>query len=193
MRLPPACPALFLAALLAAAPARPAAAEPRPAATGPYAEASLGATNFIGTGSQHSRLGPAFALRGGIDLFSWVSLGGRLEMETHQADVPPPPQGEYFQLYLGAADARLGFHIGRVALFADGSLGLAYMSTNILAQVDLLDPGERWSPFLSAGGGLEYQLQNRHYAFGIAGNWMVLSSFAGMQSVGGRGYLRYTY
>ena len=189
MRLRPVCPAL----LLLAASARPAAAEPRPAATGPYAEASLGANNFIGAGSQHSRLGPAFALRGGIDVFSWVSIGARLEMESHQADVPPPPEGEYFQLYLGAADARLGFRVGRVALFADGSLGLAYMSTNILAQVDLLDPGERWSPFVSAGGGLEYQLQNRHYAFGLAGQWMVLSSFAGLQAVGARAYLRYTY
>lgn len=184
---------LLATAVTAAAWASPAAAEPRAAATGPYAEASLGATSFIGAGSQHSRLGPAFALRGGIDVFSWVSLGARLEIENHQADVPPPPVGEYFQLYLGAADARLGFRVGSVALFADGSLGMAHMSTNILAQVALLDPGERWSPFLSAGGGLEYQLQNRHYAFGVAGQWMVLSSFAGMQAVGGRTYLRYTY
>jgi hypothetical protein len=183
------CPAL----LLLAATTAPAAADPRAAATGPYAEASLGATGFIGTGSQHSRVGPAFALRGGIDLFSWFSIGARLELENHQADVPPPPEGEYFQLYLGAADARLGFRVGRVAMFADGSFGLAWMSTNILSQVDLVGPGETWSPMLSAGGGVEYQLQNRHYAFGMAGQWMVLSSFSGMQAVGGRAYLRYTY
>ena len=183
-------PALLVLGL---ALAHRAAAEPRSAATGPYAEASMGATGFIGAGSQHSRLGPAFALRAGIDLFSWASLGARLELQNHQADVPPPPRGEYFQLYSGAADARLGFRVGRVALFAEGSLGLAFISTNILAQVDILDPGERWSPLASAGGGLEYQLQNRHYAFGLAGQWMVLSSFAGMQAVGGRAYLRYTY
>src|SRR5687768_18271271 len=56
-----------------------------------------------------------------------------------------------------------------ISMFADGSLGLAWMSTNILSQVDLIGPGETWSPMLSAGGGLEYQLQNRHYAFGMAG------------------------
>ena len=185
------CPAL--AAALACAHARPAAAEPRASATGPYAEAGLGAAGFIGAGGRHSRPGPAFALRGGVDLFSWFSLGARLELQSHQADVPPPPEGEYFQLQLAAADARLGFPVGRFALFADGGLGFAHMSTNILAKVDLLDPSESWSPLLSAGGGLEYQLQNRHYALGLAGQWMVLSSFSGMQSVGGRAYLRYTY
>jgi hypothetical protein len=183
---------LLALALLVALPSV-AAAEPRASATGPYAEASMGATRFVGSGSQYARLGPAFALRGGIDLFSWFSLGGRLELESHEADVPPPPEGEYFQLYLAAADARLGFKIRRVALFADGSLGLAFMSTNVLSKVALVEPGETWSPFLSAGGGVEYQLQNRHYAFGVAGQWMVMSGFDGMQSVGGRGYLRYTY
>ena len=191
-RAPAGAPAL--AALIAAlAIAGTAAAEPRASATGPYAEGSLGATGFIGSGSKYSRPGPAFALRGGIDLFSWLSIGGRLELESHQADVPPPPEGEYYQLYLGAAEARLGFKVGRIALFADGGLGLAFMSTNVLAKVALVDPGESWSPLLAAGGGLEYQLQNRHYAFGLAGQWMVMSSFAGMQAVGGRAYLRYTY
>jgi hypothetical protein len=184
--------AALAAALLAALPSL-GAAQPRAAATGPYAEASLGATSFLGAGRRYSRPGPAFALRAGLDLFSWFSVGGRLELESHEADVPPPPEGEYFQLHLGAADARLGFQVRRVALFADGSLGLAHMSTNVLAKVRLIEPGESWSPFLSAGGGIEYQLQNRHYAFGLAGQWMVLSSFAGMQSVGGRAYLRYTY
>jgi hypothetical protein len=187
-------PLLRAAALaIVFAASAPAAAQPRAASTGPYAEASLGATSFIGSGSQYSRLGPAFALRAGLDLFAWFSVGGRLEIENHQADVPPPPEGEYFQLVLAAADARLGFQVRRVALFADGGLGLGHMSTNVLAKVRLLDPGESWSPFLAAGGGIEYQLQNRHYAFGLAGQWMVLSSFAGMQSVGGRAYLRYTY
>jgi hypothetical protein len=185
-------PALLVAIAIAGAPGR-ATAEPRVAATGPYAEVGLGATGVIGSASRHSRIGPAFALRGGIDLFSWASIGARLELESHQADVPPPPEGEYFQLYLAATDARLGFSVGRVALFAEGSLGMAVISTNVLAKVNLVEPGETWSPLLSGGGGLEYQLQNRHYAFGLAGQWMVLPSFARMQAVGGRAYLRYTY
>ena len=194
--MPPRPHALLLAALLAAAAlvdAPAAGAEPRPASVGPYAEASAGATGFIGAGSQYSRPGPAFALRAGLDLFSWLSLGGRLELETHKANVPPPPVGEYVQLYAAAADARVTVPLGRLALFADGGLGLAMMSSNVLAKVDVLEPGERFSPVVSAGGGLELQLQNRHYAAGLAGHWSLLPGFDAMQAVGGRLYLRYTY
>lgn len=190
------CPALLAVVLalgLAAAVADPAAADPRAASTGPYAEGSLGAAAFLGDGGQYSRPGPAFGLRAGLDLFSWLSLGGRFELQNHQADVPPPPEGEYFQLYTGAAEARLGVRFGSFALFADGGLGLARLSTNVLAKVDLVEPGERWSPLLSVGGGLEYQLQNRHYAFGLGGQYTILSAFESMQSVGARAYLRYTY
>ncbi len=185
--------AAFLALGLAAATAGPAVAEPRAASTGPYAEGSVGAAAFLGDGGQYSRPGPAFGLRAGLDLFSWLSLGGRLELQNHEADVPPPPEGEYFQLYTGAAEARLGVRFARFALFADGALGLARLSTNVLAKVDLIEPGERWSPLLSVGGGLEYQLQNRHYGLGLAGQYTILSAFESMQSVGARAYLRYTY
>jgi hypothetical protein len=180
------------AAILLAALASPAAAE-RLTATGPFTEASLGATGMIGPHSHSSRVGPAFALRGGLDLFSWLSVGARLELESHQADVPPPPEGEYYQLYGGAAEARITVPAGRFALFADGGVGLAMVSTNVLAKVGVLDPGERWTPLLSAGGGLEYRLANRHYAAGLAGDWSLLPAFAAMERVGGRAYLRYTY
>ncbi|HLU68291.1 MAG TPA: hypothetical protein VKZ63_18535 [Kofleriaceae bacterium] len=192
----PRCPAplALLAALIAAgAAAPPAAADSRPASRGPYAEASLGATGMIGPGRTYARLGPAFALRAGVDLFSWLSIGGRLELETHEARVPPPPEGEYFQLLAAAGDLRISVPAGRFALFADGGLGITRVSTNILAKVDILDPGETYSPLLSAGGGLEYQLQNRHYAVGLAGQWSLLPAFDAMQTVGGRAYLRYTY
>jgi hypothetical protein len=185
----PSVTSLALLALLAA----PAGAEPRIAAKGPYAEASAGGAAFLGTGGQYSYPGPIFALRGGLDVFSWFSLGARVELESHQADVPPPPEGEYFQIYAGAADARISVPAGRVGLFAEGGLGLAMMSTNVLAKVDLLEPGERVSPFFSAGGGLEYQLANRHYAFGLAGQWSLYPAWGAMQSVGARLTLRYTY
>ena len=193
--MPPRPHAPLIAALLAAAAvAGPAArAEPRPASVGPYAEASAGATGVIGRSSQYSRPGPAFALRAGLDLFAWLSLGARLELETHEARVPAPPEGEYFQLYAGAADARITVPLGRLALFADGGLGLAMASSNVLARVDVLEPGERFSPVVSAGGGLELQLQNRHYAAGLAGQWSLWPGFDAMQAVGGRLYLRYTY
>jgi hypothetical protein len=186
-------PVAVLAAL--AALAGTAAAEPDLAARarGPFTEASLGATGMIGPHSHSSRVGPAFALRAGLDLFTWLSVGVRLELESHQADVPPPPEGEYYQLYGGAAEARLAVPAGRFALFADGGLGGALVSTNVLAKVGVLDPGERFTPLISIGGGLEYHLANRHYAAGLAGQWSLLAAFAGMETVGGRAYLRYVY
>ena len=181
-------------ALLAlAALATPARAEPALASKGPYTEASLGATGFIGTPGEYSRPGPAFGLRAGLDLFSWFSLGVVLAMEVHEANVPPPPEGEYFQIYQGGADGRISIPIGRANLFGDGGVGLAMISTNVLAKVGVLDPGERFSPLFFAGGGLEYQLGNRHYAAGLAGQLQIMPAYSAAQSVGGRLYLRYTY
>lgn len=182
-------PALFALAALAG----PAAGEPRLAAKGPYSEASVGAAGFLGATGDYSRPGPAFGVRAGLDLFSWFSLGAVLAMEVHEAEVPPPPEGEYFQVYQGGADGRLSIPIGSFALFGDGGVGLAMVSTNVLAKVAVLDPGERFSPIFSAGGGLEYQLANRHYATGVALQWQLLPAFAASQSLGARLYLRYTY
>ena len=185
-------PALTALAALLAAPLS-AAAEPRVASKGPYAEATVGATSFLGTGGDHSHLGPAFGLRGGIDVFSWFSIGIRAELENHEADVPPPPEGEYFQIYVGAVEGRISVPAGRITLFADGGAGVAAISTNVLSKVELTGPGERFSSVVSAGGGIEYQLENRHYAFGLAGQWNMFPGFDGMQSVGARLALRYTY
>jgi opacity protein-like surface antigen len=180
-------------ALLVIALAAPAQAEPRLASKGPYSEASIGAAGFIGASGEYSRPGPAFGVRAGLDLFSWFSIGAVLAMEVHEANVPPPPEGEYFQIYQGGADGRLSIPVGRFNIFGDGGAGLAMVSTNVLAKVDVLDPGERFSPVFSAGGGLEYQLGNRHYAAGTAVQWQLLPAFAATQSLGARLYLRYTY
>ena len=67
------------------------------------------------------------------------------------------------------------------------------ISTNVLAKVKITESDENFTPSLYGGGGFEYQLQNRHYAFGMAGQWMLLGAFDRMQTVGGRLYLRYTY
>ncbi len=182
-------PALLALAALAGT----ARAEPRLASKGPYSEASVGASNFIGTSGRYSEPGPTFGLRAGIDLFSWFSLGAVLAMEVHQANVPPPPEGEYFQLYQGGADGRISVPVGRVNVFGDGGIGLARISTNVLAKVDVLDPGEHYSPYFAAGGGLEYQLGNRHYATGVAAQLQLLPAFAASQTLGARLYLRYTY
>jgi hypothetical protein len=129
----------------------------------------------------------------GLDIFSWFSVGGRLELSSHDARVPPPPDGEYFQLYEGSGEARISLRIGRFSVYGEAALGMAMISTNILESVGLLEPGERFSSKISGGGGLEYQLQNRHYALGAGGAWSILPGFGPMRLWDARAYLRYTY
>lgn len=180
-----------LAVLIAAG--APDARADRPASSGFYAEAGMGATGHLGEARTWSKLGPTLAMRLGYDLFPWLSLGIAAAAASHEATPPPPPEGEWYQLYQGRADARLGVRLDAVALFAEGGAGVAYMSSNVLGKVGVVEPGERFSIAFSGGGGLEYQLQNRHYAFGVAANYWVLPQFAGLQGVEGRVFLRYTY
>jgi len=179
---------VLVGALLAATPAYA-----RPASVGFYAEGGLGATGFLGEAADWSAVGPAVDLRIGYDLWPWLSVGVHLETSSHKATVPPPPEGEYYQMYRGYADGRLTVRAGPVALFAEGGAGVAYMSSNVLQKVAVLDPGERAALAFTAGGGAEYQLQNRHYAFGLAGGWWLMPGFDALQGVDARVYLRYTY
>ena len=169
-----------------------ASAEDRIAATGFYAEVGVGATTFVGAAAEYSEIGPSFDLHVGYELASWFSLGGQLSASTHEATVPPPPEGEYYQLYGINVDSRLGFLLGPIGLFADSGVGLGTVSSNILSRVDILGPGERFSLLVRAGAGFEYQLLNRHYAVGLAGQWMWLPQFDSTHTVTTRIYLRYT-
>ncbi len=171
----------------------PAAAQERLASSGFYVDVGAGGTTFLGDASDYSAIGPSFELRVGYDLFSWVSLGGYAGASTHEATVPPPPEGEYYQLYSAGGDARLGFRLGPLGLFVDGGVGVSMISSNILTRVDILEPGERFSLQVRAGAGLEYQVLNRHYAFGLAGQWMSMTQFDATQGIAARLYMRYTY
>lgn len=180
-----------LAVLLLATTAT--AAHARPASRGVYTEAGLGADVVIGEARPWAAPGPALALRAGYDLWSWLSLGVAAAASTHEATVPPPPEGEYLQLYRARADARLTVRLDALALYAEGGAGGAMISSNVLARVGVTDPGERFSPLLAGGGGLEYQLQNRHYALGVGAEYWVAPGFASLQGVEARVFLRYTY
>jgi hypothetical protein len=165
----------------------------RIAAKGFFSEAGIGAAGYLGAARGYSAIGPSFAVRIGYDLFSWFSIGVQVAASSHEATVPPPPESEWYQLYRGFGDGRLGARIGRIAFFAEGGVGAAYISSNVLQKVGVLDPGERFSIAFTGGGGLEYQLENRHYAFGVAADWWLLPQFDAEQGIEARFYLRYTY
>jgi len=169
------------------------AAAARPAATGWFAEGGLGAVAFLPKASSDARLGPALGVRIGRDLFAWLSVGISLVASSHEATVPPPPQGEWFQLYRGGGDIRIGGRLDHLALFVEGGAGAAMISSNVLGKVMITDPGERFSIMFQAGAGAEYQLENRHYAIGLAADGFLLPQFDAIRAIDSRLYLRYTY
>lgn len=176
------------AVLLAAAPA-----DARPASKGFFSEAGLGVTGLLRPHQGAVKAGPTVDLQLGYDLFSWLSLSVHVAASSHEATVPPPPEGEWLQLYRADAGGRMGFRIDSVALFAEGGLGAAYISSNLLGKVGITDPGERFGVAFRAGGGLEYQVLNRHYAFGVAGDWLLVPDFDALSAIQARVFLRYTY
>jgi opacity protein-like surface antigen len=168
-------------------------AEARPASAGWFAEGGLGAVGFLPSHADDARPGPALSIRVGRDLFSWLSLGVSVVASSHEATVPPPPVGEWFQLYRGGADARLGGRFDRLAVFLEGGAGVTMISSNILGKVGVTEPGENFTIAFQAGAGAEYQLENRHYAIGVAVDAFLLPQFDAMRGLDTRLYLRYTY
>lgn len=159
--------------------------------SGFYAEAGLGASGFLGQTAEYAALGPSVGLRLGYGLTRWFAVGGIVSAATHEATVPPPPEDEFFQLYRLGATARLTLPVGRISIFADGALGAAFVSTNVLDKVEVTQPESHAGLFTSAGGGLAYHIQSRHFSLGVAGEWTLYPAFAASQAVGVRVFLRY--
>lgn len=165
----------------------------RPASNGWYAEGGLGAVGFLPGASNDAAVGPSLGVRIGHDLFSFLSLGIQLAASSHEATVPAPPEGDWFQLYRGSAELRVGGRFDRLALFVQGGAGVALISSNVLGKVMITEPGETFSILFQAGAGFEYQLENRHYAIGLAADGFLLPQFDAIRAIDGRAYLRYTY
>lgn len=169
-------------------------AEARPASSGWYAEGGLGAVNFLPPrASDAAAVGPGVGVRIGYDLFSWFSIGVQVAASSHEATVPAPPEGEWFQLYRGAGDARLTGRFDRLALFAEGGVGVTMISSNVLGKVMITEPGEKYSILFQVGAGFEYQLENRHYSVGLGVDGFMTPQFEKMRGIDSRAFLRYTY
>src|SRR4051794_22090725 len=164
---------LLLAAAALAVTVAASRADARPASTGFFAEGGFGAVSFLPPDSKDAAIGPVMDIRVGRDLFSWLSVAVFAAASSHEATVPPPPTGEWFQLYRGGGDMRLTGRADRIAFFAEGGVGVAMMSSNVLEKVMTIDPGERFSITFHGGAGLEYQLVNRHYGIGLAADGLI--------------------
>jgi hypothetical protein len=120
-----------------------------------------------------------------------VALGLRVAASVHEATVPPPPEGELFQLYHLGTDVRFQARLGRIGLFAEAGAGVAIVSTNVLDAVGVTSPARHLGPYVAAGGGLEYRTKNPRFAFGLGGDFTLYPDFDATQAVSARIYLRY--
>jgi hypothetical protein len=167
--------------------------EDRAASVGFLAEGGLGAVSFLPKVEHDAAIGPEVELRIGRDIFSWFSLDVFAAASTHEATLPPPPTGQYFQLYRGGADGRLALRFNAIGIFVEGGIGAAMVSSNVLEPVMITSPGQRFSIQFHGGAGLEYQLENRHYGIGVAVDAFLVPQFGEMKALASRLYLRYTY
>jgi hypothetical protein len=170
-----------------------ATADARPASTGFFAEGGLDAVTFLPSAKRDAATGPGLTIRVGRDLFSWLSIGGYVAASTHEATVPPPPTGQYFQLYRAGGDGRVSVPVGPASLFVEGGFGASMISSNVLDQVMITKPGKHFSATIHGGLGGEYQLENRHYAVGLALDGFIEPEFSSMKAIEARLFLRYTY
>lgn len=181
-----------MSAAVAALAGAPAEAVAGRKAHGFYSEAGLGGTGLIKPTSTLA-IGPSATIRVGYDVFSWFSLGAITNITTQRSTLPAPPEHEYQQMYRGGAVARLGGQVGAVSLYLNGGVGMARVSSNLLERVGFIEPGQRNSVAFFAGAGVEYQLENRHYALGIGGDGWMFTQFKSATAADARVYLRYTY
>ena len=103
------------------------------------------------------------------------------------------PQAKTVAFNRWVEDARVGGRFDAIALFAEGGFGVSMMSSNVLDKVMITKPGKPFSATVHAGVGVEYQIWNRHYAFGLAVDGFLEPEFDGMKALDSRLYVRYTY
>lgn len=172
--------------------------DPAKFARGLYTEGELGSVVFFGPAGG-GKVGPGFAIgtRVGYDLTRFLAIQLHALGSTHQTSLPGKPQdNQLLQLYQAVAEGKLTMRFGQSSIFAEGGLGLARLSSNLLATV-MYQNGylTRWRTGLTAGGGggYDYHSLSRHLSFGLRAGYFWLRDISGSQDLTATTYLRYTF
>jgi len=165
--------------------------DPDKFARGLYTEGEVGAVLFFGRAGDD--VGPGFAIgaRTGYDLTRFAAVQLHLLGSTHQITGGGLADGQLLQTYQGMLEGKLTWRHGQVSLFAEGGVGFARLSTNVLYALGIA----RYRTGLTAGGGagLDYHSLSRHFSVGLRSGFLWLRDISGSREVIATSYLRYTF
>jgi hypothetical protein len=165
--------------------------DPTKFAHGFFTEGEFGVLSFTGRASAEISPGFAVGARAGYDIFSFFAVQLHLQGSTHQSQGDTPIAGQLLQVYQGTVEGKLTLRLVQWSFFAEGGLGAARMSSNLLYARGLAK--YRTGFTYGGGGGIDYHFLSRHFSIGLRGDFYVLSDVTSSRDVSTTMYLRYTF
>ena len=165
--------------------------DPAKFAHGFFTEGEFGVLWFTGRASDEVAPGFAVGARMGYDLFRFFAIQFHLLGSTHQTQGDTPTAGQLMQVYQGTVEGKLTLRLVQWSFFAEGGLGAARMSTNLLYARGL---AQYRTGFTAGGGaGVDYHFLSRHFSIGLRGGYYWLKHVTGSSDLVTTLYLRYTF
>jgi hypothetical protein len=165
--------------------------DPNKFARGLYTEGEAGAVILFGKAGDVVAPGFAIGARLGYDVFRWLAVQAHTLGSTHETKGDGPWAGQLIQTYQGTVEAKATLRFGQTAVFAEGGLGAARWSTNLLNTRGLAT----YRTGFTAGGGLggDYHSLSRHFSVGARAGFFWLKHVTGSEDLIATAYLRYTF
>ena len=149
-------------------PEAPEAPPPPPRHRGLLVEGSVGALGQLGALQHVSRTAPWFHLGLGYEVTHWFTVLAETDItvaSTSLANPPPEPRG--YTLFGFSGAGRFSWEVSPVvSLFAEGEVGLAEVSSDILTTYGFNDANSL-EPYFGGALGAEWFQVNPHYALGV--------------------------
>jgi opacity protein-like surface antigen len=166
--------------------------DPAKFAHGFFTEGEFGVLWFTGRASDEVAPGFAVGARMGYDLFRFFAIQFHLLGSTHQTQGDTPTAGQLLQTYQGTVEGKLTLRLVQWSFFAEGGLGAARMSSNLLYVRGISDK-YRTGFTVGGGAGIDYHMLSRHFSFGVRANYYVLRELTSSQDLITTMYFRYTF
>ena len=165
--------------------------DPEKFAHGFFTEGEFGVLWFSGKASAEIAPGFAVGARAGYDIFRFLAVQLHLRGSTHQSQGDTPIAGQLLQVYQGTVEAKLTLRLVQWSFFAEGGLGAARMSSNLLYARGLAR--YRTGFTFGGGGGVDYHFLSRHFSIGLRGELYWLRDLSASKALIATTYLRYTF